>query len=279
MLRIHLADSRNESSQLEDAVHLLNGVCFAELWESEASVFVRPSDLSSAGQRAAAGQHILVIDSAHCVAEIDRLAEACSNINAKLMFARTARHRAYPQAIADSLQAGLLGEPGLVRIHHWQPKDARITATERLTDEIDIACSLFGTAPEVIFGLRVGDGFQAHLGFPSGGMALIGCVNELPQDAEPYYTITLIGSRGAAYADDHHNSNLLIGKTTTGLTVRGAVNPYESILRNFVDFVSDNTMNEQTIHAAKRAAAVAAAAIEASESGNTLKLVGERYEL
>jgi predicted dehydrogenase len=49
---------------------------------------------------------------------------------------------------------------------------------------------------------------QLHLGFPNGGMALIDHSWTLPP-GDSYFSLSLIGSTGAAYADDHHNRQLL----------------------------------------------------------------------
>ena len=77
--------------------------------------------------------------------------------------------------------------------------------------DIEIAVRLFGSLPERLFTL--GDfestGYiQIHLGFPGGGMAVIDYSRGLPGHAD-YDSLSVIGSSGAAYADDHHNSHLL----------------------------------------------------------------------
>ena len=38
---------------------------------------------------------------------------------------------------------------------------------------------------------------------------MIDCSNQLPDNSPTYSTVSLIGSSGAAYSDDHHNCNLL----------------------------------------------------------------------
>jgi hypothetical protein len=47
------------------------------------------------------------------------------------------------------------------------------------------------------------------LGFADDRMAVIDCAT-LPKGDE-YYSLSVIGSSGAAYADDHHNMQLLFG--------------------------------------------------------------------
>ncbi|MCZ6675496.1 MAG: hypothetical protein O7C75_21420 [Verrucomicrobia bacterium] len=115
------------------------------------------------------------------------------------------------QAIADSLRAGNLGEPGLMRLHDWacsqnsQEDGSKIGA-------VDLARWLFDKDPDSIYGVSNHTGSKTcsliHLGFPGGGMAMLDFTNAL-LDGEGYRSICLIGSLGAAYADDHANCNLL----------------------------------------------------------------------
>src|SRR5205085_8908378 len=81
-----------------------------------------------------------------------------------------------------------------------------------LFDEIDLACWLFGQPPSEVYAAgRPPDYAQLHLGFPGGGMALIDYARTLPP-GDAYFSLSLIGSAGAAYADDHHNMQLLFGR-------------------------------------------------------------------
>lgn len=50
---------------------------------------------------------------------------------------------------------------------------------------------------------------QVHLGFADDRMALIDVAN-LPAGGHEYYSLSVIGASGAAYADDHHNMQLLL---------------------------------------------------------------------
>src|SRR5206468_777892 len=83
--------------------------------------------------------------------------------------------------------------------------------------QLDLAKWIFGGAPTEIFVLgRIGqndtlrgaDYVQVHLGFPRGGMALVCVARSLPA-GDAYDSLSLIGSTGAAYADDHYQSHLL----------------------------------------------------------------------
>ena len=111
-------------------------------------------------------------------------------------------------AVHASLTSGQLGQPGLLRIHHWitSAADARTAALP----QIDLAHWLFASPPQSVHALERPGYLQLHLGFPQGGMALIDVATGRPGNAG-YYSLHLIGSGGAAYADDHRNAHLHFG--------------------------------------------------------------------
>jgi UDP-N-acetylglucosamine 3-dehydrogenase len=138
------------------------------------------------------------------------------------MVAQSQRFRPGVQTVKSGFDDGKLGEPGLVRIHRWVPRPGGARADEDpgltflpMVDDIDLACWLFGHGPATL--LATGnrgaapaggcDCLQLHLGFPGDGMALIES-GALPR-GDGYFSLTAIGSKGAAYADDHENMQLL----------------------------------------------------------------------
>lgn len=52
-----------------------------------------------------------------------------------------------------------------------------------------------------------GSSWVLHLGFPQGGMALVELAGS---EGDSYETLSVIGAKGAAYMDDHHNAQLLL---------------------------------------------------------------------
>ena len=110
--------------------------------------------------------------------------------------------------VAESRRSGQLGEPGLLRIHHWltTPSDPLAMAFA----QVDLAHWLFGCRPRHIHTLSRENYLHYHLGFPDGGMALIDIATSRPGE-ENYYSMHLVGSEGAAYADDHRNVHLQFG--------------------------------------------------------------------
>ncbi len=120
-------------------------------------------------------------------------------------------------AVKESLKTGKLGAPGLLRIHHWQPQAAG-DVRQALLPQLDIACWLIDQSPGVLFAqsrpvqpaATQRDYVQVHLGFADHRMALIDCSTSLAA-GDDYYSLSVIGASGAAYADDHHNMQLVFG--------------------------------------------------------------------
>jgi predicted dehydrogenase len=124
------------------------------------------------------------------------------------------------QLIRQQLDAGKLGDVGLVRVHRWEPPDADnsgecLELPESLVRDLDIVLWLTGQVPNAVHAVESsaaeatpGRFLQVHLGFPSGAMALLDYSNRLPP-GDGYQSLSVIGSAGAAYADDHQNMQLV----------------------------------------------------------------------
>ena len=118
------------------------------------------------------------------------------------------------QLIRQQLDAGKLGEIGLIRIHRWEAavgkNDGDVPAG--LLRDLDLALWLVGKLPDAIHAVEQsnssGRTIQVHLGFPGGAMALVDFSNQLP-NGDGYQSLSVIGSSGAAYADDHQNMQLV----------------------------------------------------------------------
>lgn len=123
------------------------------------------------------------------------------------------------QLIKRELDAGKLGEPGLIRIHHWDAAgeiDGNHSLPAAVLQELDVILWLMGKSPSIVHALeqansagnKQGRYLHIHLGFPGGGMALLD-FSSLHPPGDPYRMLHVIGSAGAAYADDHQNMQLL----------------------------------------------------------------------
>ncbi len=136
------------------------------------------------------------------------------------------------QSIRASLDEGQLGTPGLLRLHHWH-QDA-ITIDEQIA-AVDLALWLFDTAPDATYCTSSQGSRLIHLGFPGGGMAMIDFSGALP-DGDGYHSLSLIGSRGAAYADDHRDRNLVFSGGSAKAELPGSRDAYiQPMLEDFLD--------------------------------------------
>jgi predicted dehydrogenase len=181
-------------------------------------------------QAAEAGKHILVeAPFATTVAATEEIMQQCSEAKVCLAICGTLRFHPSHRTIMSRLADGKLGIPGLLPVHRWRPSDAAAPAAlvENVFADVDLALCLFGESPDSVYAIRrataeqsVGTAempeyLQIHFGFPAGGMAILDFANTFPS-GQSYDSLSLIGSSGAAYADDHHNTHLLYGDDRRG---------------------------------------------------------------
>ena len=232
---------------------------------------------------ARSGKHFLVDLAIANDQLLEQLNQACQQSAACLMFGQRLRFQHSLQVIKDRLASGKLGTPGLLRFYQWKSAADRRSRIQQVICEVDLANWLFESLPDSIYAVAGGEGsdyMQVHLGFPGGGMALIDCATSLPDGSSPYSSVTMIGSTGAAYADQHHNAQLLIGsKQTTALTTDEGDRDLRHQLQEFVDAIERRREPEVTGAHAKTALQGARAAVQSLETGRAAHLVGENYEL
>ncbi len=134
------------------------------------------------------------------------------------------------QLIRQQIDSGKLGEIGLIRIHRWEPNVGHVSNVPDLNEhvenvphedagvptgllrDLDLVLWLVGKLPDAIHAVEQNDAsgrfVQVHLGFPGGTMALLAYSDRLPA-GDGYQSLSVIGSAGAAYADDHQNMQLV----------------------------------------------------------------------
>lgn len=160
-------------------------------------------------------KHLLVEEPlAPDVRSANEILTRCTRAGVRLMVGQPYRFLPSVQVVKSALASGKLGDPGLVRIHRWNPADPATQATPSGSDasrEIDLACWLVGQHPNVVRAVARPDYVQVHFGFPAGGMALLDRARTLPP-GQGYFSLSVIASTGAAYADDHHDTQLLFGR-------------------------------------------------------------------
>lgn len=250
---------------------------------------------------AAAKKHVFVeTPLSTCAAEATEIISACRTAGVKLMAGQASRFLPSVQCLKSSLDDGQLGEPGLLRIHCWEPtgssSETRSPAptaanatslSPRLIQRLDLAAWLFGNLPGEVYATAwkassgESNGFdylQVHLGFSNGGMALITYAATLPP-GPGYDALTLIGSTGAGYADDHFNTHLLYrGGTPLAVIAGEGELHFASQLGEFVDAIAGN--REPSVSGTDGLAAVVVAdAVQHSLAcAGPVRREGGRYE-
>ena len=217
----------------------------------------------------------LVLGKPVLVGALGKWAATIGEVNGLLMPAHPWRFIPSVQAVRRSVDDRKLGEPGLLRIHRWLPASPiKPPMSERLIPDVDLACWLFGETPESVWSLQSAtneDYIQFHLGFTHGGMAVIDLSSSLPSGGD-YYSLTMIGGTGAAYADDHHNMNLLYngGHPNAIRTNQGHAELVQQ-LQEFVDVIDGKC--EQSIFLADtlRAAQVVEQVLESANAREVVK--------
>ena len=230
---------------------------------------------------AAHGKHILLATPLASLTEAFALVRECDRRDVLLMAGYLDRFLPSLRTMKQSLDAGQLGDPGLIRIHRWQSQAGR--ALDMSTD-IDLALWMFQSLPSEVYAVerrRVDDAvtyLQIHLGFAAGGMGLIDITNA-HASTDGYFSLSLIGSSGAAYADDHHNQQLLfLGDHPVALKTGEGNAARLTQLQEFVDCMSGQRAPAVGETDARAALLVCEAARQSIASGQTARLTGDRYE-
>jgi myo-inositol 2-dehydrogenase/D-chiro-inositol 1-dehydrogenase len=178
-------------------------------------------------------------------------------------------------AIKESLESGKLGEVGLLRIHHWGT--ARQSDIGRTVREIDLANWFFGRVPTEIYAAgTVRDFVQLHFGFGEA-MAVIDFATT-PSEESGYFSMSVIGSTGAAYADDHRNMQVLFGGSEPAAITTSTDNLHRlAQLQEFVSAIDEGRSPAITGADGRAAIQVAEASMESLTSGQAMRSAGGGY--
>ncbi len=230
---------------------------------------------------ARAGKHVFVaVPLAPATVDADAIINACETAGVRLMVGHVMRFAPSTQAVEHALATGKLGAPGLLRIHRWEPR-AEAGALRRAMHDVDLANWFFGALPTHVYavGRRPADSaeesfdyVQVHLGFPAGGMALIDSAVTLPT-GQGYFSLSMIGADGAAYADDHHDTHLLFrGRDPAALLSDSGARAGVAQLREFVSAIDEDRVPAVTGADGRAAIRVCEAAAESIRSGRVVQL-------
>ena len=261
----------------------------------EAVVVNTPNDshASVASTAISSGRHVLVEKplalSADSAATVQREADRA---DVRLMPAHTLRFMPANVQVRQALATGELGRPSLLRSHRWlrrfpgppggwkhDPARSGGLCVHEGVHEIDQALWLIGERPTHVHALARPELLQIHLGFASGAMAICGVATGLPLGSG-YYSLALIGSLGAAYADDHHNMQLVYrgGRPQAFVSDQraAAVRAQLDEFASAIDEGRDPSVSGADAVAALRVAEAAAAS---GASGRTAQLTEDGYVL
>ena len=231
------------------------------------------------GRAIAAGKHVLVgAPLADSLQEAEALLETSREAGVFLAVGGLPVNVPANRVILDRLSSGKLGEPGLLRVHCWSGESSRSLAS-KLYGHIDLAIRFFGSIPAELYSVARGDQsyLQVHLGFTGGGMAVLDFSDRLPA-GRGYDSLSLIGSSGAAYSDDHHNTHLLFTGGNPAALIDDCGDGRLAEVQAFVDAIAGETLPPTDGEAVLAVHRVLEAIGRSIESAGVLHERGGTYE-
>lgn len=230
-------------------------------------------DLTTLGQLLAAKAHVLLIaDPCPPGTKIQGAFTFAQSVGVRLAVVNPDRYLPSRRLIRGQLPVPL-GEPGLIRLHRWEPAGA---ATAGLPDpllrDLDVVLWLAGRRPDCVFAVghqsdAPGRYVQVHLGLPGGGMALLDYTDRLPP-GDDYRSLSVIASSGAAHADDHQNVQLVYrGGHPQALRTEETAGMLAAIAQDFIDAIRSGREPEGGVEGWRDVFAVADAVERSLASG------------
>ena len=256
--------------------------CDAVLWLSSTA-----ADGDLIRRALAAGKHVLLTGPSWLSGtDLDDLTTAAQQGGARLAVENPDRHLPSRRAIRQQLDGGRLGAPGLIRAHRWLSAAAASsdllpgqaggeggpTPPAALVQDIDAALWLMGKAPELVYAVQGDGALQVHLGFLGGGMAMLDYADCLPE-GDGYSSLSVIGSTGAAYADDHQNVQLLYrGGSPAAVHVGERAAQLAALAQTFITALRDGQDLSAGLAGWRLATSVAATALRSAAVRRALTL-------
>jgi predicted dehydrogenase len=258
----------------------------AEEWEAVACLSPLDGGVDAISKLLVAGKHVLAVPPAEWKPEqLNQLEAVASRGRACLVFVNPGRYLPSRRLIRQQLDAGKLGRVGLVRLHRWEasPELGRAApgslseVWQAMWCDLDVTLWLVGARPEVVYAAgRPRDGpwryLQIHLGFPGGAMAILDYSNQLP-NGDPYGSLSVIGSAGAAYSDDHANMQLLYqGGSARAVRTTEGLHHWCGLLQDFANSARSQAGQVRGITEWRAVAAVSAAVRESIAAHRAVQL-------
>jgi len=283
MREIRLAVSHPEERDLNAIPSRLHGCALAaSLNDCEAVMHVGWPGPEAIERSLAAGTHVLVADPCPARESVETLFDSARKAGVQFCVVNPDRYLASRQLIRKQL-SGPLGEPGLLRLHRWEPTSTHPTdLPAAILRDLDLSLWLMDRRPDRVFAIEqkhpdsAGRCVQVHLGFPGGGMALLDFNNRLPA-GDGYQSLSVIAASGAAYADDHQNMQLVYrGGSPEAARTEERSGQLAAIAQEFVDSLRGNR-DLMTTNAAgwRNVSAVADAVKQSLASGQSVAVPQE----
>ena len=177
------------------------------------------------------------------------LYEAVKSSGTQLWCVNPDRFMPSRQLIREQLEKGHLGDVGLVRSHRWTERpsaglESSIELPPVLARDLDLALWYVGREPSRAYAVSRpveadrsrGDLVNVHLGFRGGAKALLDYARRTPP-GHGYQSLSVIGSTGAGYADDHQNMQLVFaaGGAPRAVQTGEGIRPLVALVQAFVD--------------------------------------------
>lgn len=240
-------------------------------------------------QSLAHGKHVLIASPASLPLEVlEKLSSSAKRYGVQLAVINPDRYFPSRQLLQQQLEAGKLGRPGLVRMYRWKPTpmSSRVSSPSLpgvLTLDLDVTLWLIGMLPNAVFATTAvppnnsssqAQTIQVHLGFPNNAMALISYSSALPP-GDDYRSLSVMGSDGAAYLDDHQNMQLIYrGSHPQALRTEEGLRPLVNLVQYFVDALQANIDLASSIAEWHRTWLVARAVEQSLESRQAISMEG-----
>ncbi len=275
-IRLAIPGESDERTAYESAASRVRGIELVSIDDDSIDAIAVTSAFPDAAEistkASAAGQHLLI--DMRQVSVKDTAAQASRDVNVRRMIGGSSRFVPSIRAVKDSLTAGKLGAPGLLRIHQWRANDD----ASFIAPELDLANWIFGVRPTEIYATGAAGYVQVHLGFPDGGMALIDSASALTSGGD-YFSLCMIGSTGAAYVDEHYDMQLLYrGGHPSALKIGQGNTHLVAELREFAAAIEQNREPSITIADVRAAMQVVEAVTRSIDARRALRLVEGKYE-
>ncbi len=210
-----------------------------------------PRETESIGQSLAQGKHVLIASPVELSpAGLESFTSTAKRAGVQFAVVNFDRYLPSRQLLRQQLDAGKLGRVGLIRMYRWETDQANSSAHQstlsaRLVLDLDLALWIMGLAPHVVFATEArlpqdtghGRTIQVHLGFPNGPMAMIAYSSALPA-GDDYRSLSVVGSSGAAYSDDHQNMQLIYrGDRPQAVRAEEGIRQLVNLTQDFIEAI------------------------------------------